>query len=162
MCTHAVHTCTHEHACSSACVQKKCTYTHIICLHAITRSGFLVLSWTDRLRFAMLTWFNFSTVIISTRCVQAIFCLPLDESGEWRLSDAPMFVCGSSFELCVRGRPLHCYTHCTDQRTDHCTDLLADHCTDCCTHHSPLHRPLYRLPPGGSCIFLAPLGFLQS
>ena len=49
----------------------------------------------------MLTWFNFASVIISTRCVQAVFCLPLDESGEWRLSDAPSFVCGSTFKLCA-------------------------------------------------------------
>ena len=55
------------------------------------------LHWTERFVFAWATWLAFATLILTARCMQAIYCVQLGEDGPWRLSDAREFECFQGF-----------------------------------------------------------------
>ena len=50
--------------------------------------------WKERFMFAATTWICFATLILTGRCMQVIYCVPL--LGEYRLATAREFVCGAA------------------------------------------------------------------
>ena len=55
------------------------------------------LHWSERFVFGWTTWLAFATLILTTRCMQAIYCVRPGEEGPWRLSDAREFECFQGF-----------------------------------------------------------------
>lgn len=55
------------------------------------------LHWSERFVFGWTTWLAFATLILTARCMQAIYCVRLGEEGPWRLSDAREFECFRGF-----------------------------------------------------------------